>query len=99
VALLGAIPWTVVGYALNVLVPLIGVAVCCESLGRAYYSFAYWFPLAVSAVVMATVILASARDPASAMFNREKALEAAKGTIVVIGLWLTALAWTGNLRL
>ena len=99
VTLLGVIPWIILGFVLNILVPLMGVVVCCESLGRAYYSFAYWFPLAVSAVVMATVIWASARDPASAMFSGERALETAKGTIVVLGLLLMVMAWTGTLRL
>ncbi len=44
--ILGAIPWAVFGFLLNVLIPVLGVVICCQSLGASYYWFAYWFPLA-----------------------------------------------------
>jgi hypothetical protein len=46
---------------------------------------------------MVILLLAWARDPASATFNRQRALEAAKGTAVVLGLWLFWLVKTGKL--
>jgi ABC-type sugar transport system permease subunit len=97
VTVLGAIPWMVLGYILNILVPTIGLVVCCESLGRSYYWYAYWLPLAVSAVVMAVLLLAWARDPASATFDKQRAREAAKGTTVILGCWLLWLAKSGKL--
>jgi hypothetical protein len=97
VTVLGAIPWIVLGYVLNIVVPLVSLVICCESLGRSYYSYAYWLPLAVSAVVMAILVLASGRDPTSTTFSKQKTLEAAKGTIVVLCLWLLAAVGSGKL--
>ena len=97
VTVLGAIPWVVLGYILNVLVPVIGLVVCCEKLGGSYYWYAYWIPLSLSAVVMVVLLLAWARDPASATFNRQRAREAAKGTAVVLAFWLLWLVKTGRL--
>jgi hypothetical protein len=44
--LLGAVFWMVSVFILHVLVPLVGLTICCESLSPIYYSFAYWLPLA-----------------------------------------------------
>jgi hypothetical protein len=52
---------------------------------------------AASAVVMAVLLLAWARDPASATFDKQRAWEAAKGTALVLGCWLLWLAKSGKL--
>jgi hypothetical protein len=96
-AVLGAIPWIVLGYVLNVLVPIAGLIVCCESLGPTYYQFAYWLPMAVSGVVVAVVLLAWAKDAASTRSPRDRWKEAAKAAAVVVGLCL--YVWARSLRL
>jgi hypothetical protein len=97
VTVLGAIPWVVLGFILNVLVPLIALTICCESLGGSYYWFAYWLPLFVSAVVMVILVLAWARDPASATFDKQRAREVIKGTLVVLACWVLWLFRSGRL--
>ena len=96
-ALLGAIPWAAIGFILNVLVPIIGLVICCGSLNPTYYQFAYWLPLAVSGVVVVIVLAAWTRDPSSTKSRSELARESIKGAILVITLCLSVMAWTGRL--
>jgi len=87
-AVLGAIPWIVLGYILNVVIPLIGLIVCCERLGHIYYQVAYWLPIVVAGVVVAVVLLAWANDPTSTISPRDRWKDAAKAAAIVIGLCL-----------
>ena len=95
--LLGAILWGVLGFILNVLIPLVGLTICCESLSPTYYSFAYWLPLAVAVIAGIIVLLAWARDRASTKTKSELAREAVKGGFLVLALWLSIMAYTGRL--
>jgi hypothetical protein len=91
-ALLGAISWIALGYLLNVVVPLAGLVVCCESLGPSYYQFAYWLPIGVSGIVVCLVLLAWAKDPASLRDSGERWREAAKAATLVVFLCLLVMA-------
>jgi hypothetical protein len=91
-AALGAFPWIVLGFVLNVPIPLLGAVICCQNLGRAYYAFAYWAPIALGAIVAATILLAWAQDPESTKSSDERIFETAKAAMVVIGLCLLAVA-------
>ena len=66
-AVLGAIPWAIFGFLLNIAIPLIGVLICCQHLGGAYYNFAYWFPLAAGAAVAIFVFWGLALRPGAGM--------------------------------
>jgi hypothetical protein len=90
-ATLGAIPWIIIGLTLNVLIPLIGVVICCQSLGGTYYWFAYWLPITLGSVVAVVVLLAWANDPKSTKSRKERIFEASKAAMVVIGLCLLAV--------
>ena len=96
-ALLGAIPWAILGYILNVLIPLVGLTICCESLSPTYYWYAYWLPLAVGLAVGIIVLLAWARDRASTKTRNELAKESIKGGALILALWLSFMAYTGRL--
>jgi len=96
-ALLALIPWAILGFILNILIPLVGLTVCCESLSPTYYSFAYWLPLAVALVTGLIVLLAWARDRASTKTKSELAKESVKGAVFVLALWLSFMAYTGRL--
>ena len=91
-AALGALPWIVLGFVLNVLIPILGVVICCQNLGRIYYWFAYWAPITLGAIVVATVLLAWTTDPESIKSSDERIVETAKAAMVVIGLCLLAVA-------
>lgn len=91
-AALGALPWIVIGFVLNVPIPILGVVICCQNLGRAYYWFAYWAPITLGAIVAATILLAWAKDPESTKSSSERIFETTKATMVVIGLCLLAVA-------
>ena len=91
-AALGAIPWIIIGLTLNVLIPIIGVVVCCQSLGGIYYWIAYWLPITLGSVVAGVVLLAWAQDPKSIKSRKERILETSKAAMVVIGLCLLAVA-------
>ena len=95
--LLGAVFWAVPGFILNVLVPLVGLTICCESLSPTYYLFAYWLPLALAVIVGITVLFAWARDRASTKTRSELARESVKGGFLVLALWLSVMAYTGRL--
>jgi hypothetical protein len=96
-ALLGAIPWIALGYVLNVVIPLTGLVVCCESLGSSYYQFAYWLPIGVSGIVICLVLLAWAKDPASLRSSGERWRETAKAAAIVIFLCLLVMARSARL--
>lgn len=96
-ALLGAILWAVLGFILNVLIPLVGLTICCERLGYTYYSFAYWLPLAAAIAAGIIVLLAWARDRASTKTRSELAGESVKGAVLILALWLSFMAYTGRL--
>lgn len=95
--LLGAVFWMVLGFILNILIPLVGLTICCESLSPTYYSFAYWLPLALAVIVGITVLLAWARDRASTKTRSELARESVKGGVLLLALWLSVMASTGRL--
>ena len=96
-ALLGSILWAICGFILNILIPLIGLAICCESLSSTYYAFAYWLPLVVALIAGLIVLLAWARDPASTKTRSELTRESVKGAVLVLALWLSVMAYTGRL--
>jgi hypothetical protein len=91
-AALGALPWIVTGFVLNVPIPLLGAVICCQNLGRAYYWIAYWAPIILGAVAAATILLAWAKNPESAKSSDERIAETAKAAMVVVGLCLLAVA-------
>lgn len=90
--MLGALPWIVLGFVLNVPVPILGVFICCQNLGHAYYQFAYWAPIILGAIVAAAILLGWAKDPESTMSRDERIRETAKAAMVVIGLCLLVVA-------
>lgn len=94
---LGVVFWVVLGFALNVMGPLVGLAICCESLVPTYYLFAYWLPLAVGLVAGIIVLLAWARDRMSTKTRGELARASVKGAVLVLALWLSVMAYTGML--
>jgi len=96
-ALLGSILWAILGYVLNILIPLVGLTVCCESLSPTYYSFAYWLPLAAALFAGGIVLLAWAADRASTKTRSELAKESVKGAVLILALWLSFMAYTGRL--